>query len=118
MARLNTLTAQGRTDLDTPPDPTTPPEAAPRLAQLSPATEEQSEALTLGTIQQQGVILQTGMAAEKAVLALASLVPGFDEVAQQIIPLLRKGIQGGVSQSRDPNDSGITPVQQSPLQQG
>ena len=96
----NTLNSVGRRDLDTPPKPTTPPEAQPRLAQLtSREDEEQEQALTLGSLQQTGVILQTAAGVEKAIMALANLLPEFEQVAAQIIPLLKAGVQAGLSAS-------------------
>ncbi len=91
------LTTTGRTNLDNPPAPTTPPEAAPRVAQLAQAKEENNPA-SLGSIQQSGIIFQTGMAVEKGILALANLLPGFAPVAQQIIPQIRQGISAGLQQ--------------------
>ena len=106
------LASVGRRDLDTPPPPTTPPEAQPRLAQLAPRGEEnQEQGLTLGSLQQQGIILQTASGVEKAILMLANLLPEFEQVAAQIIPLLKAGVRAGLS-------STAQLPQQGPLQQG
>ncbi len=107
----NGLASVGRRDLDTPPPPTTPPEAQPRLAQLAPQGEDQEQGLTLGSLQQQGIILQTASGVEKAILALANLLPEFEQVAAQIIPLLKAGVRAGLS-------STAQLPQQGPLQQG
>jgi len=119
------LTTTGRTNLDRPPAPTTPPEAAPRIAQLNQAKEESNPA-SIGSLQQSGMVFQTGMAVEKGLLALASLVPGLDELVQQIIPQIRQGIsaglaQGGSSQGGGPAPSGGEGLPQQavePLTQG
>ena len=110
------LATVGRRDLDDLPEPTTPPEAQPRLAQMVPEGE-QEEALTLGSLQQSGVIFQTGMAVEKSILTLANLLPGFEQVASQIIPLLRSGIAAGLRGMADQEGQSQLP-QQGPLQQG
>lgn len=112
MVQPTGLSSMGRRDLDTPPPPTTPPEARPRLAQMVSSDEEgQEQGLTLGSLQQQGVILQTASGVEKAILALANLLPEFEQVAAQIIPLLRAGVRAGLS-------SNAQLPQQGPLQQG
>lgn len=121
----NSLTSTGRTDLDTPPKPTTPPEAAPRIAQLNQSKEENNPA-SIGSLQQSGVVLQVGMAVEKGLLSLASLVPGLDELVQQIIPQIRQGITAGLAQSGSSQQGGPAaaggeqlPAQAvAPLQQG
>lgn len=97
MAQPNLLTSTGRTNLENPPPPTTPPEAAPRVAQLTPE-DKGTTAPSIGSLQQAGLALQTGMAVEKGILALANLLPAFAGVARQIIPLIRAGIQAGLSQ--------------------
>ena len=120
MALDKGLTSLGRADLDTPPPPTTPPEAAPRLAQISPAKDD-SQAPSLGSLQQTGIVLQTGMAVEKGILALASLLPNFEQVAQNIIPQLRSAIREGLSGSQSapaPGGAELPATQVSPLQQG
>ncbi len=119
-----TLTTTGRISLDRPPAPTTPPEAAPRVAQLNQAKEESNPA-SIGSLQQSGIVLQIGMAVEKGLLSLASLVPGLDDLVQQILPQIRSGItaglaSGGSSQGGGPAVSGgeelpaqaVTPLQQ------
>ena len=95
MAQPTQLTTTGRTDLDSPPAPTTPPEAAPRIAQL--AQGEESNAASIGSLQQSAIIFQTGMAVEKGIIALANLLPNFAAVAQSIIPQIRSGISQGIS---------------------
>ncbi len=122
MAQPNLLTSTGRTNLESPPPPTTPPEAAPRVAQLTPEDKEGS-APSIGSLQQAGIVFQTGMAVEKGILALASLLPGFDQVAQNIIPQLREGIRLGISGSSSENVASpagteLPQTQVSPLQQG
>jgi hypothetical protein len=122
----NTLTSTGRTNLERPPKPTTPPEAAPRMALLAPkGTEEEANPASIGSLQQAGLIFQTGMAVEKGLLALANLLPGFAPVVQQIIPQVRQGIQIGLrqgsSQEGGPAPAGGEELPQtavSPLQQG
>ncbi len=94
MAQPNLLTSTGRTNLENPPKPTTPPEAAPRIAQLTP--EDKGASPSIGSMQQAGIVFQTGMAVEKGILALANLIPQFAGLARQIIPQIRKGIQGGL----------------------
>lgn len=121
MAIDKNLTSLGRADLDRPPAPTTPPEAAPRLAQISPAREEGPQAPSLGSLQQAGTVLQVGMAVEKGILSLASLLPGFDQVAQHIIPQLRTAIRDGLSGAQSapsPGGEELPATQVSPLQQG
>ncbi len=104
------LTSTGRTNLDRPPKPTTPPEAAPRVAQLNQTKEENNPA-SIGSLQQSGVALQTGMAVEKGLLTLAELIPALGELVQQIIPQIRSGITaglaaGGASQGGGPAATG------------
>lgn len=120
MAQPNNLTTTGRQDLDRVPKPTTPPEAAPRIAQLANAPESDA-APSIGSLQQTGIILQTGMAVEKAILALADLLPGFGEEAQQIRAQLRAAIQRGLSGASDqsapsPGGEELPATQVSPLQ--
>ena len=97
MVQPNLLTTTGRTNLENPPKPTTPPEAAPRIAQLNPEDKE-GAAPSIGSLQQAGIVFQTGMAVEKGILALANLLPAFAGVARQIIPQIRQGIQAGLAQ--------------------
>ncbi len=120
MPQPTQLTTTGRTDLDRPPAPTTPPEAAPRVAQL--AASEDGSAQSIGSLQQSAVIFQTGMAVEKGLIALANLLPGFAEQVQQIIPQIRAGITQGLQSGGSPAPGGATdelPASAvSPLQQG
>ncbi len=121
MARPTELTSTGRQNLDNPPAPTTPPEAAPRVAQLAQAKE--GNAPSLGSLQQSGVVFQTGMAVEKGILALANLLPNFDKVAQAVIPQIRAGItqalqSGGEGAPATASAESIAPTAVSPLQQG
>jgi hypothetical protein len=120
----NQLTTTGRTNLDLPPKPTTPPEAAPRIAQLNQAKEESNPA-SIGSLQQAGIIFQTGMAVEKGLLALANLLPGFAQTAQQIIPQIKAGIQAGLQQgssqqggSAPASGEELPQTSVNPLQQG
>ena len=124
MVQPNLLTSTGRTNLENPPKPTTPPEAAPRIAQLTPEDKGAAPA-SIGSLQQAGIVFQTGMAIEKGILALANLLPAFAGVAQQIIPQIRAGIQAGLAQG-GAQQGGVSggqaeelPQQSvSPLQQG
>ncbi len=124
MAQPSELTLTGRQNLDVPPEPTTPPEAAPRIAQLNQQNEE-SNAQSIGSLQQSSIIFQTGMAVEKGLIALSNLLPEFAQLAQQIIPQIRSGITSGLSSSgggsaaQDGGASEQLPAQAvSPLQQG
>ncbi len=96
MAQPNNLTTTGRQDLDTVPAPTTPPEAAPRVSQLANGPEGDS-APSLGSLQQTGIILSTGMAVEKGINALADLLPNFGQQAEQIRTQLRAAIRDGLA---------------------
>lgn len=120
MAHPTQLDSTGRNNLDVPPAPTTPPEAAPRIAQLAQAKE--GSAQSIGSLQQSAVIFQTGMAVEKGLIALANLLPAFAEVAQSIIPQIRDGITQGLQGGGSAAPGGATdelPAQAvSPLQQG
>ncbi len=98
MARPTQLNTLGRTDLDVPPAPTTPPEAAPRIAQLN-SQESEGNAQSIGSLQQSAIIFQTGMAVEKGLIALSNLLPEFAQLAQQIIPQIRSGITQGLQGS-------------------
>ncbi len=121
MAQPNLLTSTGRTNLENPPAPTTPPEAAPRIAQLTPEDKNGSPA-SIGSLQQAGIVFQTGMAVEKGILALANLIPAFAGLARQIIPQIRKGIQGGLQgggggapaggQAQELPQQAVSPLQQ------
>ena len=120
MAQPNNLTTTGRQDLDTVPAPTTPPEAAPRLAQLSNSPDSDA-APSIGSLQQSGIILQTGMAVEKGILALADLLPNFGEQAEQIRAQLRAAIRNGLagaqaSSAPSPGGQELPATQVSPLQ--
>jgi len=107
---LSNLPVLGRRNLDDgPPRPTTAPEQKPRLAQQG-STENQSEAPSLGSIQQVGVILQMATGLEKGILALANLLPGFGDVAAQIIPQIKAGIEAGLSRSNQLQGSSISGV--------
>lgn len=122
MARPSELTTTGRQNLDVPPKPTTPPEAAPRIAQLN-SNGSEDPAQSIGSLQQSAIIFQTGMAVEKGLIALANLLPQFAQVAQQIIPQIRSGITQGLSSGGgSPAPGGANeelPAQAvSPLQQG
>ncbi len=122
MAQPNMLTTTGRTNLENPPKPTTPPEAAPRIAQLNPE-DKSGAAPSIGSLQQAGIVFQTGMAVEKGLLALANLVPAFAAVARQIIPQIRQGLQAGLSQGGGNAPAGgqaeeLPQQSVSPLQQG
>ena len=122
MVQPNMLTTTGRTNLENPPKPTTPPEAAPRIAQLTPEDKEGS-APSIGSMQQAGLVFQTGMAVEKGLLALANLVPAMAGVVRQIIPQLRQGISAGLSQGGGNAPAGgqaeeLPQQAVSPLQQG
>ena len=122
MAQPNLLTSTGRTNLENPPKPTTPPEAAPRLAQLNPEDKE-GTAPSIGSLQQAGLVFQTGMAVEKGLLALANLVPAFASVARQIIPQIRTGLQAGLAQGGGNAPAGgqaeeLPSQSVAPLQQG
>lgn len=124
MAQPNLLTSTGRTNLENPPAPTTPPEAAPRIAQLTKDDEGGAPA-SIGSLQQSAIVFQTGMAVEKGILALANLIPAFAGVARQIIPQIRQGIQAGLSQGGASQgapaggQAGELPSQSvTPLQQG
>jgi hypothetical protein len=121
MAHPTQLDSTGRNNLDVPPAPTTPPEAAPRIAQLAQA--EEGSAQSIGSLQQSAVIFQTGMAVEKGIIALANLLPQFAEVAQSIIPQIRAGItqglQGSGGSAAPGGATNELPAQAvSPLQQG
>ncbi len=121
MAQPNNLTTTGRQDLDTVPKPTTPPEAAPRISQLASGPEGDN-APSIGSLQQSGIILQTGMAVEKGILALASLLPQFAEEAQQLATQVRTAITRGLSGAQaqgGPTPAGgseLPATQVSPLQ--
>ncbi len=121
MAQPNLLTTTGRTNLENPPKPTTPPEAAPRVAQLTPEDKE-SAAPSLGSLQQAGIVFQTGMAVEKGLIALANLLPDAAQDVQQIIPQVRafisRGIAGGSSGTPAPGAEQLPAQAVSPLQQG
>ena len=97
MAQPTQLTTTGRTDLDRPPAPTTPPEAAPRIAQLTQGEDNNQNAASIGSLQQSSIIFQTGMAVEKGIIALANLMPTFAQLAEQILPQIRAGITQGIS---------------------
>lgn len=88
-----------RVDLDSPP-PSIPPEAQPRLARLAgrDIEESESEAPTLGSLQTVTLALQTAMAVEKGLTALANLLPGFAAVASQVVPLLKEGVNAALRQ--------------------
>lgn len=122
MAQPTELTMTGRQNLDVPPAPTTPPEAAPRISQLGNRPE--GNALSIGSLQQSAVIFQTGMAVEKGLIALANLLPDFAQAVQQIIPQVREGIRTGIAAGNAaapaPGAGGAElPAQAvSPLQQG
>ncbi len=119
MAQPNELTTTGRQNLDVPPAPTTPPEAAPRISQLGGAKE--GNALSIGSLQQSAVIFQTGMAVEKGLIALANLLPDAAQDVQQIIPQIRAFISRGISAGSSAPAPGAEqlPAQAvSPLQQG
>jgi hypothetical protein len=78
--------------------------------------EEQAKAVNAGSLQQTGIILQTAASVEKAVNVLASLLPGFNEVAAQINSLLRNGVNGSLQGAGEQGNN--LPSSASPLQQG
>lgn len=113
---MSSLPVLGRRSLDAgPPSPTTAPEQKPRLAQQG-STENTSEAPSLGSIQQVGVILQTATALEKGILTLANILPGFGEVAAQLIPQLKAGIEAGLAASNQLQGSSISGVNKEAVQ--
>jgi hypothetical protein len=52
--------------------------------------------------------MATGL--EKGILALANLLPGFGDVAAQIIPQIKAGIEAGLSRSNQLQGSSISGV--------
>jgi len=112
---MSNLPVLGRRNLEDPPRPTTAPEQKPRLAQQG-STENQSEAPSLGSIQQVGVILQMATGLEKGILALANILPGFGNVAAQIIPQIKAGVEAGLSRSNSLQGSSISGVNEEAVQ--